>query len=48
MNLPKFYRDAGYKDTEVTDDVDEAVSRFYRQIAAKREQDSGKMAGAVK
>jgi hypothetical protein len=34
-NLPKFYRDAGYTDVEVTDDVGEAVARFYQQKMAK-------------
>ncbi len=34
-NLLKFYRDAGYKDAEITDDIDEAVARFYRARAAR-------------
>ncbi len=34
-NLPKFYREAGYTNAEVTEDVDEAVARFYQQQAKR-------------
>lgn len=47
VNLPKFYRDAGFAEADVTDDVDEAVAEFYRAAHARKAA-AGKMAGATK
>lgn len=42
-NLLKFYKDAGYKDEEITEDMDVAVWAFYAQRKAKVEADNAKL-----